>query len=188
MIPRHFFDIDIRGGDQVGIPFPLACGIVVQVLHGAFRSLPSRYALAFPRPHFFAAVRVFASERAELDALVEAIRHHPKVRDYTRLGYPQSVPAGFRGKWVEYRRYRIPTRKSDREPGTPLRAKRIADADKRRLPYLMLSSRSTGSQFGLYVEPIVYNDAGAERLERDCRPDGYGLSGRDKAFALPMLP
>lgn len=188
MKPRHFFDIEIAGCEQGSVSTPVVCGIVVHILHGVFRNLPGQYAIAFPHPRFFSTVRVFASERTQLDVLVDAIRQHGKIRDYTRLGYPQSIPDDFQGRWVEHRRYRIPTRKSDRRPGAPLRVKRIAAAEENGLPYLMMRSKSTGSQFGLYIETLIRQESSPNGQEAECQPDSYGLSVRDRSFALPLLP
>lgn len=197
MTPRHYFDFTIGpeppaedderrpGRAAATLPAPVLAGAALKVLHGAFRDAPGRYALALPRHarRPFAVLRVFAGERDHLHALAEAVEAHPVIRDYTRLGYPRPVPADFPGTWTEFRRYRIPARRSGRKPGDDLRERRMARATEARLPYFILQSRSNGQQFGLYVDIR----AGAPQTG-EAEPDSYGLAVATRPFALPDLP
>lgn len=171
-------------GSGMQLPAPVVAGAMLKALHGVFGQQPGCYALSLPRHQtsLFSALRVFATEREDLDRLVEAVESHPIIRDYARIGYPRRVPADYDGAWVEFRRYRIPSRKSGRKPDDSLRERRMAQAEDRRLPYFILQSRSTGQQFGLYLEvcPAL--------APLDCQPDSYGLSVTSRPFALPDLP
>lgn len=195
MNPRHYVDFivaDIEGGEQAVkapraalLPTPVLAGAALKVLHRAFREEPGHYALALPgharQP--FAVLRVFAEGRDQLDKLVDVVEPQPIMRDYLRLGYPRKVPVDFSGTWTEYRRYRIPARRSGRKPNDNLRERRMAWAADHRLPFFIMQSRSTGQQFGLYVS--IQTDAQASP---EVHPDSYGLSVASRPFALPDLP
>lgn len=187
MQPLIYTDLRIlAGGSDQRRPGadPRATGLVFGALHQQFRRQPGQYAVAFPSRHgHLALIRVFAEGRPQLDQLVAAVATAGSVRDYAHIGYPQWVPADYAGPWLQYRRYRIPTRKADRHEGAPLRARRLAAADARNLPYLLVRSGSTGQAFGLRFEVIP----GAAQ-SGECQPDGYGLARASAPFSLPDLP
>jgi hypothetical protein len=187
MTPRVYVDlrITVSGGDarSLGVD-PRATGLVFSVLHRCMRQHPGRFAAAFPEGlGFLAVIRVFASSRDDLDGLAEQLLQSQPVRDYAVLGYPRQVPEDFAGEWLQYRRYRIPTRTSDRKEGAPCRARRLQEADRRRLPYLLVHSSSTGQNFGLRFEVLP----GARNTE-PCSPDSYGLARASAPFSIPALP
>ncbi len=190
MKPVVYVDLEVLAGDSGGesMPAPILAGAALDVLHGAFRQWPGRYALALPgvAPNQANApgriLRVFAGSRDDLDALVDAVGGHPVFRDYTRIGYPRPVPSAFSGPWAEYRRYRIPSQKSLRKPGDTLRERRIRSAREHGLPYFQTRSRSNGQSFMLYVQALDAATGDAE-----CRPDSYGLSVSSRPFAVPRL-
>ena len=189
MIPQHYLDFAIgdeeRSRASGGLSAPVIAGAALKVLHGAFSKIPGRYALALPghERQPFAILRIFTSEREHLDSLVEAVESHTIMRDYLRLGYPRKVPVGFAGGWTEFRRYRIPARRSGRNPDDNLRERRMRHAAEARLPYFIMQSRSNGQQFGLYVEIC----SGAPAIT-ESQPDSYGFSVASRPFALPNLP
>lgn len=190
MKPVVYVDLEVLAGDRGGesMPAPILAGAALDVLHGAFRQWPGRYALALPEvspgeahtPGRF--LRVFAGSRDDLDALVAAIGGHPVIRDYTRIGYPRPVPGAFSGPWVEYRRYRIPSQKSLRKLDDTLRERRMQAARERGLPFFQICSRSNGQSFMLYVQALEVVAGSAE-----CQPDSYGLSVSSRPFAVPRL-
>lgn len=199
MKPQHYVDFSLAApepdtpaakyarpqGYGTTLPAPVIAGAMLKVLHGVFGQQPGRYALALPRypDSPFNALRVFASERDELDGLVQGVEGHPVIRDYAYIGERRKVPLDWSGPWREFRRYRIPSRKSGRKPDDTLRERRMAQAEERRLPYFILHSRSNGQQFGLYLEVLP-----ADAMPDDCQPDSYGLSVASRPFALPDLP
>lgn len=191
MKPVIYFDLEVLAGDSSGdsMPAPVLAGAALDVLHGAFRQHPGRYALALPGvlPGQAGApgriLRVFAGNRDDLDALAFAIADHPIIRDYTRMGYPRPAPEDFPGPWVEYRRYRIPARKSLRKPNDTLRERRLQFAREQGFPYFHAYSRSNNQRFMLYVQAIAAPSGGM-----DCQPDGYGLSVSSRPFAVPCIP
>jgi len=190
MKPVVYVDLEVLAGNNGGesMPTPVLAGTALDVLHGAFRQWPGRYALALPgvAPDRANApgriLRVFAGNRDDLDALVAAIGGHPAIRDYTRIGYPRPVPGAFSGPWIEYRRYRIPSQKSLRKPDDTLRERRMWSARERGLPFFQTRSRSNGQSFMLYVQALDAATGDAE-----CRPDSYGLSVSSRPFAVPRL-
>ncbi len=186
MQPQHYVDITVVGnGKGVGLPLPIVAGAILRVLHGAFRRHPGKFALALPvkdKSHF-ACLRVFAQSRDDLDLLVAAVEINPVIRDYGRIGYPHGIPEGYDGQWKQYSRFRIPTRKADRDPDDALRSRRIAYADENGLPFFIVSSDSTKQRFGIYIKVDLANANQAE-----CMPDSYGLSVCTRQFAVPDLP
>jgi hypothetical protein len=190
MIPLHYVDLTSRtSGKGAGLPPPIVAGATLRVLHGVFKQTPGRYALALPgfSTAPFAKLRVFAGERDDLDSLAEAVSAHHLFKDHMQLGYPRKIAESYDGPWQRYSRYRIPSRKSGRHIDDGLRQRRLDQADERRLPYFILSSQSTGQQFGLYVS-IDAVEPPIDWQICDIQPDSYGLSVASRAFALPDLP
>lgn len=152
------------------------------VLHGVFRQYPGRYALALPlvknnQPR----LRVFAERADQLEQLSTALQGHPTVRDYARLHPVVAVDQV--DKWVSYRRYRIPTVKSDRhavDGQSTLRDRRLAAG--RDLEHFQVGSQSTGQRFTLMIQQVDADQAG------EGIPDGYGLARASQPFAVPDLP
>lgn len=176
---QYYVDFKVLNGEMA---LPIVSGAIIKVLHGVFAD-QAKYAIAFPGNSIFSIIRIFASNRDDLDELVAKTAGHLIIQNYAQIGYPRMVPADFNGPWVEYRRFRIPTRKADRDQGAPLRAKRIKIADESKLPYLILTSKSTKQQFGLYFQ-VLKTVAGIS----EARPNSYGLSSALHSFSVPDLP
>ncbi|WP_445116232.1 type I-F CRISPR-associated endoribonuclease Cas6/Csy4 [Acinetobacter sp. WZC-1] len=175
---------------------------IYTVIHGAFRKLPAHYALAleisdklkarqeqFVQKHGrsakpnFDILRIFAEKQDELDELIEAIKGHWKIRDYTVLGVAIPVPTAKISGWKSYRRFRIPTRKAERtqlsEHNEPLRDRRLKTA--RDKPFFQVRSQSTGQGFTVIVDILDSENAGPGF------PDSYGLARKESPFALPVF-
>ncbi len=190
MNPTTYVDLEVMASHNGGesIPIPVLASAALDVLHGVFRHHPGRYALALPdvspgKAHGPVRIlRVFAENRDDLDTLVALISGQPIIRDYTRWGYPRSVPNDFSGPWIEYRRYRIPSKKSLRKPKDTLRERRMQIAGELRFPYFHTRSRSNRQQFLLYVQALEAVDCRSV-----CQPDGYGLSVASRPFAVPWI-
>ncbi|MBK8896348.1 MAG: type I-F CRISPR-associated endoribonuclease Cas6/Csy4 [Candidatus Competibacteraceae bacterium] len=190
MKPLIYVDLEILAGDPDGeaMSAPVLAGAALEVLHGAFRRQPGRYALALPGVLMEEAriqnwtLRVVAGSRDDLDALVAAVADHAVVRDYARLGYPRLVPEAFSGPWIEYRRYRIPAQRSLRKPADTLRERRMEAAHEQKLPFFQTRSRSNEQFFRLFVQALEGTSGGAA-----CQPDSYGLSVSSRPFAVPRL-
>lgn len=186
MQPKHYVDITVAGNDKgVGLPRPVVAGAILRVLHGAFRRNPGKFALALPvkEKSHFACLRVFSETRDDLDLLVATIENNPVIRDYGQIGYPHVVPEGYDGPWKQYSRFRIPTRKADRDPEDALRSRRIAYADENNLPFFIVTSDTTKQRFGMYIKVDH-----AQTHQSECMPDSYGLSVSTRRFAVPDLP
>lgn len=178
MQPRYYFDIAI----QPGFSGPVM-DMLMNTLHLAFARSDRQYAVAWPyaqrgkRRSLGSIVRVFSSSRDALDDLVTCVSSASVVDQYCAIMPIRSVPADFEGDWLEYRRIRVPGRRS---AFADARLKRLEEAEK--LPHFRVFSRSTGQRFPLFVD-VIMHDAAAD----ECRPDGYGLSVATRAFRLPAL-
>ena len=184
MKPDWFFDIDVlSGGEDSGLAAPVLRGTVMSYLHPFFKRHPETFALAVPLDT--RRLRVFASTREELDSLVEYLTGIHWMRDYARLNYPRNLPADFSGSWTSYRRYRIPTLKTDRKAGVEhgnLRQRRLDTVVGSKMDYFKLRSSSNKQVFTLVIE----RRPGTPSIE--CLPNGYGLSSGENIFALPEVP
>ena len=179
----HYTQIDLLVMAEEASPQPILLARLIKILHGVFCEKPETFAIALPAQGF-SSVRVFSRDRAELDFLAKAVQSHWFVRDYTRLGYPVSVPADYAGAWMTYRRFRIPSAKSDRNAkvGQPtLGQRRSAQAQKEGLVYLISDSQSNQHKFSLFVKCEAATGPG------EFRPNAYGLSSSERAFALPDI-
>lgn len=184
MKANAYVDIETLGAEDTGLSPPLMRSRLLSILHGYFEQQPGRHAIALTRNP--GALRIFATTRADFDALVSAISPHPWIRDYARVGYPREVPVDYNGPWVAFRRYRIPTAKSDRnavDGVSALRDRRVAEARSKRMEHFRLRSRSTNQAFVLTVERVPCATTSSEFT-----PDSYGLSTTSNVFGLPQLP
>ncbi|MBZ9539577.1 type I-F CRISPR-associated endoribonuclease Cas6/Csy4 [Modicisalibacter tunisiensis] len=184
MQPRWFCDIEVR---PQPLPRPMAASAIVRVLHGAFRQAPGRHALAMPSHARLAhsVLRVFASGRDELDALIANIREAPSLLEQAVIHYPRSVPEDYAGSWSIYQRFRIPSRRAERIPGRSVRLKRVQEANARELPFFQMKSDSNGGRFRLYWSVQPYT--GSEPKVRESTPDSWGLSTTTNPVPLPDI-
>lgn len=193
MQPKHYFDIDVNAASaDTGMTAPMLRGRLLSFLHPLFTQNLHTYALAIPLAAGAGCtsgggrLRVFASSREHLDTLAASLSALPWVRDYARLSYPCTVPDGFAGPWVRFRRYRVPSLASDRREGEErgkLRQKRMESAQAQGLDYFILSSQSTKQGFSL----LVMRESGTAQHE-DCQPNSYGLCTTQNLFSVPDLP
>ena len=183
MKPTHYVDFQMIAGDDT-LSLPVVTNAVYAVLHGAFRQLEKhRFALALPKAGKTGVgdvLRIFSSDRDSLDALVEAVSNHTTVRDYSKILYPRAIPENYQGDWVVFRRFRIPNRNADRKEDQALNGRKKHEAEKRRLPYFNIKSRSTQKFFRLYVDVKSSQPVEGE-------PDSYGLSRAENPIALPLI-
>lgn len=182
MQPDFHFDLERRSVRESPV-LPIWAGQVMQVLHGIFRQHPGEYALALPggQRNPFQCLRIFAGSREMLDRLAEVLEAKPGLN--LQVGRIRPVPADHTGGWSSYRRYRIPTRKAERQPEGRVRQRRILEADADGLPFFQLRSLSNGAHFGLRVRIV----AGVANTG-PCVPDSYGLAVSTRPFSLPDLP
>jgi CRISPR-associated endoribonuclease Cas6/Csy4 subtype I-F len=156
---------------------------VLSILHGCFRRHPGELAIALPcydhTEQPLNTLRVFSETTDKLEWLVDHVSKHPKIRDYTRIINIKHVPEDWDGEWVEFRRFRVPTRKAGVER---LRAKRQAMA--KDLPYFNLHSQSSGCVFNLFIEKIKIPK---DQLTSGGTPDSYGLSRLSNRVILPEI-
>ena len=180
MKPLAYFDIEIRGAASGGagqIPALPVMARLIKVLHGIFSDHPGKYALALPgmrtgeHRHPGHVARVFADNRDQLHDVQDALQRNERIHGYVLYGRPVEVPENYAGKWIEYRRYRIPGTGSRLEK---CRDYRMQHADT--LPYVRIGSKHTGQAFSLYF--AVYDGEKSE----NCEPDSYGLGCRNIAL------
>jgi len=181
MKPAWFFELEVlASGDDSGMASPALRSGLMTHLHPFFKRNPETFALAVPLDT--RKLRVFASTREQLDSLAEYLVRINWIRDYVRLNYPRVVPLDFAGTWTTYRRYRIPTLKTDRKQGDEhgrLRQRRLNTVAGSKMDYFKLRSSSNLQVFTLVVE----RRPGTPSVE--CKPNGYGLSSGEDLFALP---
>ncbi len=186
MQPKVYCDMAaLSPGKDTGMSAPLLRGHMLALLHPFFAHHPHTYALAIPQSDkSHGTLRIFASTLGELDALVQQyLRASAWMRDYARIGAPETVPEDFSGAWFAFRRWRIPTLKTDRHTGEnhgTLRQRRMEQAKDK--DYFIMRSTSTGQRFTL----IVAREPG-QRPQGDCLPNSYGLCGQHNLFCLPEL-
>lgn len=191
MKPNFYFDIRMLNATKNGPGSAPAIPVmtrVVNMLHGMRRARAAKIAVAFPemrvgeRRHPGTVVRVFAESREELDSVVEDVLANSRVNPYVQLHYPRAVPKDFKGKWIEYRRFRVSgTAKAD----PAKRVQQLAESEK--LPYFRLSSKQTGQVFSLHVVCVPVEAPEDYRETVECEPDSYGLSVEQRSFALPLI-
>lgn len=193
MMPRVYFDIEaLAATEDTGMSAPALRGRMLALLHPLFAAKPHTYALAIPEGRQAVcdrgggALRVFASSRDDLDALVDSLSRLPWIRDYARLHYPASVPENYAGAWVAFRRYRVPSLNSDRRTGEEagqLRQRRMQILRKEKMDYFIVSSKTTEQRFTLAVR----RESGAPP-QAECLPNSYGLCSAHNVFCVPDLP
>lgn len=182
MTPGAYIDVGLAREGERGDP-RIASAVYAR-LHGIMRAHPGRFAVAFPRAdNLFSLLRVFASSPQELEAMAKGLRDGPAMGANVRIGEAKTVPTGFAGPWQECRRYRIPSRRADRRPGAPCRARRLQEADRQQIPYLLMHSASTGQYFSLHFDVRTFSEN-----HDSAQPDGYGLSRASAPFCVPHLP
>ena len=185
MHPKVYCDLAaLSPGEDTGMSAPLLRGHMLALLHPFFANHPHTYALAIPQSDKArGTLRVFATTQGELDGLVQHLRAQAWMRDYARIGAPQTVPEDFSGTWFAFRRWRIPTLKADRHTGEKhgaLRQRRMEQAKDK--DYFIMRSASTGQRFTL----IVAREQG-QRPQSECLPNSYGLCAQSNLFCLPEL-
>ena len=193
MMPRVYFDIEaLAVAEDTGMSAPALRGRMLALLHPLFAAKPHTYALAIPAgcqavcDRGGGALRVFASSRDDLDALADSLSRLPWIRDYARLHYPASVPENYAGAGVAFRRYRVPSLKSDRRTGAEagqLRQRRMQTLQKEKMDYFIVSSKTTEQRFTLAVR----RESGAPP-QAECLPNSYGLCSAHNVFCVPDLP
>ena len=192
---KNLFYSDVRinrvSGDVLSIGTML-----FSVLHGIFKSNEGKYALALPSirtgdtvRHPGSIFRVFYENEDEGNRLFLLLTGHKSLGDKIAVSpRPIPVPSDFSGEWAEYRRFRIPSRKSTmlrdsmgNRSGitTSLRIKRMNLAES--LPFFRFNSKSTGQAFSLHIEQREGTPGEV------FSPDGFGLSSETRSFALPVL-
>lgn len=190
MMPKMYIDIEVLShGDTVDMNPPMLRGQLLAKLHPLFSAAPHCYAISLPLLRAGTArgvVRVFATCRDDLDALVAQLMLMPWMRDYARVEYPVVVPEDFAGPWVAFCRYRVPTLKADRKAGDAygtLRQRRMDTMRQEGMDYFILHSKTTGQRFTLAVQKCAGSAPSA-----DCLPNSYGLCSKHNFFCVPDIP
>lgn len=208
MIPGAFMDLHAVPGDD--LPFRVAAGAALRIIHGASARTGVRFAIAFPgygadRPGAGATpldgdrkiigskLRVFASGTDALQVLMASDGALARLKAFCVAGTVLPVdPAAVRGHEAYILR-RLPSgiskkRKSisedrQREMREAHRAK--LKARQRGLPFLPMRS-SGGAVFSLTFERVSVTPGEAEAM-RDGEANGYGLSRSESIVALPVF-
>lgn len=202
MQPNYYLDIRILdSADDGELSLAHIRNQIYNIVHGVFRKMPEKFALAlemsprqqrkmqlketkynYPIRPNYDVLRIFASEQSDLEQLVESIKGHWKIRDYTVLNHPVAVPIAKVNGWRSYFRFRIPTLKSERNAAEKMEsrnARRLKEA--KQLPYFKVSSQSTSQGFTVTIK--IEN--ATEQVQGN--PDSYGLARKSQPFTLPVF-
>lgn len=159
---------------------------LLHVVHGICAVKAIEFAAAFPlsrqgkAPHPGNLLRIFVGDRDEMDALLEEFEQHEFLAGYVRAERARPVPEGF-GRSVCYRLYRISGARKSSEVFQAIRRRRLEDGNS--LPYVRMIC-SGGQTFSIRFNAVYRDGAGSD----ECKPNGYGLSVKDREFYLPDLP
>lgn len=179
----HYLQFRQLASDGHEVPAPVIASRLFGVLHGAFRQMPNKYAIAIPQSGF-ASLRVFAQSREDLGLLCMAVAGHHVLRDYYCIDNSVQVPSDFTGAWISYRRFRIPLARADRNAradGFTLAQRRMALAQHKGLVFFDTLSQTSGQRFSLHVQRVAAEGPGI------FSPNSYGLASVERPFALPVL-
>lgn len=198
MQPRAYMDMRVVPSHKAESPSGMAhdiMALLVKFTHAITARKGFKHGLAFPqlkvspvRPSPGNLVRIFALEKAQIEAIADELEKQNFVRDYVSMGRVKALPEEYLAPgYIEYLRFRVPNKGSGLEES---RVKRMKEADS--LPYLRINS-STGRGFSLFVKPIRHatancSDTYSQPTELTFNPDIYGLSGAHRRFALPVVP
>jgi len=145
-----FFDIQIFPEEEMALPVMLReC---FKALHGLEPVQAKQVAIAFPltkKTSLGNIIRLFAIEKNGLQQMKDQVEVLPLFRDYTRIGRMQSIALADVEAWQAFSRFRIPTKKSDRN-NSLLHDRRKQEA--MHLPYIYVESSSTDSTFMLRIK------------------------------------
>lgn len=180
--------LDIRPSARPGRGVSRVMAEVVMLVHG--QGFAGKVAMAFPQMKTGALPTPGTTLRlwADADTLRQArelVASSPLATS-VRLGAVETV-GEWKGSWIEYRRFRVPSRrKKDLTPErVEARAKKRAEKIERAssLPFLNMGSRSTSQNFRLMFDPIVHDD----NVQGVFSPDGFGLSSEQNPVRVPFL-
>lgn len=167
---------------------------LLNLLHAAFRAHPDRYAIAFPEWQGRTGtrayrtlgnqIRLFAQTPERLVWLLESLSARVDLVRQIRVSPPESLPDDYAGPWVEYRRVRPPKIPADVSERARLDLERVRQQIVS-CPDFEVVSRQNGHAFRVFIEqrpPLA-----PAQMATEIHPDSYGLSVKDRAFALPDL-
>ena len=181
MTPKFYLDIKANAIDSE-TPAYAVLGKAVHVLHGAFSQSDhiGKFAICFPASRQGAGkrtigdvIRIFASSSKELLVLLDSLKGHHVVRDYTTFTMPKEVPGDFSGSWSVWRRIRVQKKDGVNREKTIIRATSAIFVD---------MHSSTGHSFPLRI----LRDAG-EKQGNEAKPNSYGLASSENLFPLPDI-
>ncbi len=179
MTPKYYLDIKAKAIDSE-TPAYAVLGKTMHVLHGAFSKSEhaGKFALCFPASRQGAenrtvgdVIRIFASSSMELLLLLDSLKGHHVLRDYTSYTLPKEVPLDFSGTWSVWRRIRVQKKEGVNREKTIVRATCAIFVEMR---------SSSGHSFPLRV----LRDSGVKQVD-DIIPRSYGLANSDNLFSLP---
>lgn len=181
MTPKYYLDIKAKAIDSE-TPAYAVIGKTVHVLHGAFSQSEhtGKFAICFPASRQGAekrtvgdVIRIFASSSMDLLVLLDSLKGHHILRDYTSYNLPKEVPIDFSGSWSIWRRVRVQKKEGVNREKTIARAATAIFVD---------MHSSTGHSFPLRV----LRDSGVKHID-DIAPNSYGLASNGNVFSLPDI-
>lgn len=181
MSQYYYFDIKVHPIEEMSTNVTI--NEIVTFLHGLDAFHSRELALGFPEKkgkNFGGIIRVFSTSLAAIEELMRGITKATLIRDYCSLGEASGIDCAKVKSWKAYCRYRVPTRKSDRNGGQ-LHERRKAYAQN--LPYFFLGSKSNEATFMLRIEELH-----SQSPERSTfNPNSYGLGSMSNPVWLPEV-
>lgn len=181
MIPKFYLDLKANAIDSE-IPCYAVLGKAVHVLHGSFskNEHSPKFAICFPTSRQGSehrsvgdVIRIFASSSIELLMLLDSLKDHHLIRDYTSFSMPKEVPDDFDGTWSVWRRIRVQKKEGINREKTIARAATSLFVEMR---------SSSGHSFPLRVLKETGLKQGI-----DVNPNSYGLASSKNLFSLPDI-
>ena len=181
MIPKFYLDLKANAIDSE-TPCYAVLGKAVHVLHGAFSKAEheGKYVICFPASRQGAGhrsvgdvARIFASSSMDLLMLLDSLKGHHLIRDYTSFSMPKEVPENFSGTWSIWRRHRVMKKDCDKRKLSVERASASI--------YVEMRS-SSGHTFPLRI----FKETGVKQIA-DVTPNSYGLASSKNIFSLPDI-
>ena len=180
MTTWHYVDISLHPDEDMSKGSKL--NKAMQVLH-SFIKEGGGIALAFPDQrggYIGDVIRLFFNDEMRAKGVHSRIVQHFFFRDYARVSDITFIDNDSCNSYVSYTRYRIPSKKSDRN-NSGLWQRRFDQAQA--LPFFYITSASSKQAFMLRIKATKL-DAGGEGFS----PNGYGLGSTNNPVILPDIP
>jgi len=176
----HYFEINLIPIEDMAMGALL--NQVVHRLHKMPGMNEKRYALTFPNVKGQAlgsTLRIFGRDTGAVQSLYDGLSLQYFFRDYSNVGAIKSIEMDYSGTWIAFSRFRIPSKKSDRN-NSGLHERRFREAQA--MPFLHVKSTSTKREFIMRVKVTRQ-----KRMQGAFEPNSYGFGSIDNPVWLPDI-